>query len=319
MKTRKAYIGISYPLLYNYQTSQFVKGHKKLGPLPNPIIESPVGLMILYDEIWFLSRALCPINMRSLPYVFFVDEQYPEFDFEGITKISTNMLDDFTIACNECPYEIQELLSTTPGMDTHSRIIPVGNASLFFTSNINSFIFDCYVVSALQESYNLDIEMITNSIFTTPETPNSSAFEFTEKLIIHDIPNYLTKLGPYHECFEELRDNEFLKDFRKWILEDHSHIQKAEMSEMCNSVEHAITRAQEESYIAKLKENKSSKFWLSSAKTIISTCLGIPFPQVSICDATSSIARHSIEYKKIKNDRWQGFIIQSNHIINNMK
>src|SRR5262249_35429776 len=31
-------------------------------------------LLMLFDEIWFLSRSLCPQNMRDLPYVRFMDE-----------------------------------------------------------------------------------------------------------------------------------------------------------------------------------------------------------------------------------------------------
>ena len=56
---------------------------------PNPIIESPLGLMIFYDEILFLCRSICPENMRNLPYVKFVDELYTDFCFENIKKSAT--------------------------------------------------------------------------------------------------------------------------------------------------------------------------------------------------------------------------------------
>jgi hypothetical protein len=32
---------------------------------PNPILDSPFGLMLLYDELWFLTKDLCPTNLRN--------------------------------------------------------------------------------------------------------------------------------------------------------------------------------------------------------------------------------------------------------------
>ena len=49
MKKRTAYIGISYPLLYDYRY-QADKSPNDLLDSPNPIIESPLGLMIFYDK-----------------------------------------------------------------------------------------------------------------------------------------------------------------------------------------------------------------------------------------------------------------------------
>ena len=77
MGKRTAYIGLSYPLLYDYN-HQADKSPNDLYSSPNPIIESPLGLMILFDEILFLCRSVCPNNMRQLPYVKFVDELYPD-------------------------------------------------------------------------------------------------------------------------------------------------------------------------------------------------------------------------------------------------
>ena len=52
MKRRIAYIGLSYPLLYDYK-NQAEMTENDVTDSPNPIIESPLGLMILYDELWF--------------------------------------------------------------------------------------------------------------------------------------------------------------------------------------------------------------------------------------------------------------------------
>lgn len=36
--------------------------------------------------ILFLCKSVCPNNMRNLPYVKFVDELYPNFDFHRISE-----------------------------------------------------------------------------------------------------------------------------------------------------------------------------------------------------------------------------------------
>ena len=96
MRKRTAYIGISYPLLYDYE-HQANKGPNDLSDSPNPIIESPLGLMIFYDEILFLCKSVCPNNMRNLPYVKFVDELYPDFYFEGILECADEMENSIAI------------------------------------------------------------------------------------------------------------------------------------------------------------------------------------------------------------------------------
>ena len=92
MKKRTAYIGISYPLLYDYRY-QADKSPNDLLDSPNPIIESPLGLMIFYDEILFLCRSVCPNNMRNLPYVRFVDELFPDFCFKDLLECADEMRD----------------------------------------------------------------------------------------------------------------------------------------------------------------------------------------------------------------------------------
>ena len=69
MKRRIAYIGLSYPLLYDYQ-HQAEMTENDVADSPNPIIESPLGLMILYDELWFLCESICII---IAPFVFVIN------------------------------------------------------------------------------------------------------------------------------------------------------------------------------------------------------------------------------------------------------
>src|SRR5260370_15334750 len=71
---RTDFVGLSTPLFYDYRHPAS-RAPSDLYSSPNPILDSPFGLMLLYDEIWFLCRSLCPENMRESPHVRFLDER----------------------------------------------------------------------------------------------------------------------------------------------------------------------------------------------------------------------------------------------------
>lgn len=52
MGKRAAYIGVSYPLLYDYK-HQADKTINDLWDSPNPIIESPLGLLVFMMKFYF--------------------------------------------------------------------------------------------------------------------------------------------------------------------------------------------------------------------------------------------------------------------------
>jgi hypothetical protein len=70
---RIAYVGLSGPLFYDYGHLA-TPGPADMQSSPNPILDSPYGLLLLFDELWFLTRSVCPENMRELDYVRFLDE-----------------------------------------------------------------------------------------------------------------------------------------------------------------------------------------------------------------------------------------------------
>jgi len=85
---RKAFVGLSTPLFYDYN-------NKKNWKYPNPFLESPLGLVSMSDEIIFFDRSVCPKSMQKLPFVkFFTDkvdindylEKYHEQIYEEINK-----------------------------------------------------------------------------------------------------------------------------------------------------------------------------------------------------------------------------------------
>ena len=71
---RRAFIGLSSPLAYDYKPRLPLVDPRD-GSSPNPILEDAMGLLLFYDELVFLSRHLCPADMRSLDYVSFLTDR----------------------------------------------------------------------------------------------------------------------------------------------------------------------------------------------------------------------------------------------------
>ncbi|MDR4492421.1 MAG: hypothetical protein R2685_16250 [Candidatus Nitrosocosmicus sp.] len=68
--TRVAFVGLSGPTGYDYKNYQ-----DKKSIIPNPILEAPLGLMVLYDKILFLHPSVCPKSMLKLLLIEFLSEK----------------------------------------------------------------------------------------------------------------------------------------------------------------------------------------------------------------------------------------------------
>ncbi len=311
MKKRIAYIGISYPLLYDYQHLA-PKTINDISDSPNPIIESPLGLMILYDELVFLCQSLCPNNMRNLPYVKFVDKMFPDFDFRGILDFIKKAPDTIRII-PEIDFNtiVSSMNLKNWILDTHTHSLQIGNIELSARSDEYLFLFDMYIFQALQELYCIDIELIANSRFRIGMIRSNTDAELVEKIIIPNIPNYLSADGPYHECMEELRYNKYIKDFRSWIIEQHTSLQHTEINEMSNAVNRNIEEVQKATFRKHLDSHSGFSFFKSTGSTIIKTGLGMLNPWISIADAFYGITCNGKETLNAKSVRWQGFVLDS--------
>lgn len=318
MKKRIAYIGLSYPLLYDYKNKARLS-ENDLTDSPNPIIESPLGLLILYDELWFLCESICPDNMRTLPYVKFIDKMFGDLYYEGADVFMEDI--DLKIEADSgLPFtEIVKRMNIDKryGVDNHTHGIRIGNVVRSGNSDTYNLAFDIYVLAALREQGIDNIELIANSRFGINESVNSNRdAEAAEKILIPGIPNYLSVNGPYHPCMEELRSNKYLTDFRKWIMENHNTIQKKEISEMCSDVHRTIEETKKTAFKKYLEDNDKYSFYLSSGKTIIRTAAGIVCAPFSIADAWVGIRSEKKEMCRVNGDRWQGFVVESQDIIN---
>lgn len=324
MNKRIGYIGLSYPLLYDYK-NQASLSKNDLGDSPNPIIESPLGLMILFDELWFLCESICPNNMRNLPYVRFVDKMFDDFYYEG----SSSFIKQANISIQEnAGLSYREIINRLNirdqngfdirGLDIHTHEFKLGSIFTSARSDAYNLAFDMYIFKALQERSGDSIEWITNSKFKLNELSfqNKEAMA-VEKIIISDIPNYLYTDGPYHPCIEELRNNIYLKDFRKWIMENHNTLQSSEINEMCISVEQSIKETKDTLFKKYLDCNNKYAFFKSTGETMLATSAGLLCTPISIVEAIRGIVNHGKESLQAKSKRWQGFVVDAKNIVDN--
>lgn len=315
MKKRVAYIGLLYPLLYDYR-HQAARTFNDLSSSPNPIIESPLGLMVFYDELLFLCRSICPNNMRNLPYVKFVDELYPNFDFADIKKHASEKEREIIIN-NDLSFDtIRKALNVNwNGLDIHTHGLKLGNAEIYATSNERNFLLDLYIFQKLQQLYNSNIEMITNSRYDLAPFNAGAQAEFIDRIIIPGVPNYVGTAGPYHECMEELRENKYLKDFRRWVIKQHSNIQRAEIAEMCTDVERNIEEVKNDVFKKYLDNNSRYSFFKSTSITILKTVGGLAISSISVIDALIGSINKGRKVHDVQSIRWQGFVMDSRDIM----
>ena len=199
MKKRIAYIGLSYPIFYDYR-NQAPLSENDTWDSPNPIIESPLGLMILYDELWFLCESLCPSNMRGLPYIKYIDKLYPDLYYEGaeLFRKDVDLKLDYRGLSYSDMLERMNLNKEFGGLDNHSHEIKIGNVVRMGNADEDNFKFDIYVFMALQEKTEHSVELVSNSRFGMNEFASSpDNAEVIEKIVIPNMPNYLNKEGPF--------------------------------------------------------------------------------------------------------------------------
>ena len=320
MGKRTAYIGISYPLLYDYR-HQANKSVNDLSDSPNPIIESPLGLMIFYDEIVFLCKSVCPNNMRNLPYVKFVDELYPDFDFQGILDHTQEMESSISIISDLSYFDIVKMLNIKAwrGVDTHTHALKIGDAIVSANSNEYSFLFDLYIFEALQNLYDANIELIANSRYTLESFNSGAKAELIDRIIIPGIPNYISIDGPYHSCIEELRENKYIKDFRSWIIKKNTNIQRAEIEEVCVAVQKNIEEVKENIFKEYLENNSGFSYFKSTGNTILKTAAGMLYSPISVIDAFAGCVVGGKNALNAKSVRWQGFVMESQNIVKKIR
>ena len=331
MKKRVAYIGLSYPLFYDYGNPAKMCDND-LQSSPNPILESPMGLLILYDELVFLCKSLCPDNMRELPYVKYVDCLFPELFLSQIQESSWEngkSLNGYLSERNSWTDLRRSMHLDSNGfiVDHHSHALKIADITTSAHFSSSSFAFDIDVFSFLKDNYDPEIEFLSNSMIHCDRFDSGNVVEFTEKIVVRDIPNYLSRSGPYHECMEELRENTNLVSFRKWIIENHMHLSRAEIDDAVRTVYRTIQEKQDEIFMRYLNENSGFETFTSTGKTILKTAAGVvPVPGINLAatiwglnDDLADCADRMNKMFDVQSVRWQGFIVDSRRVLRKME
>jgi len=317
-KTRKAFIGLSSPIFWDYRhlaqkVPSDVKSH------PNPILESPFGLLLLFDEIYFLCRSLCPQNMRNLDYVHFLDEEnlIPDKGESGYFYSLLETLIDKKFNGEEIKFifnrNIKELkndwgINWLGKASDHSHQLNIKGLEqlgLFLEGYPGEYelVIDLLVYESLPIKH---IEFVTNS-FTSKIVQNNSKLscksKLVELLLIENIPNYLSVDGPYHPCIEEIREDENLMHFRKFIANQNIPSSKHEIIDIKSSIESSLKEAQDRVF---LKYFRDYSFFKSCGKSFCSDILGLFIPGLS----TASNIRDKIVNRNIAH-KWQSFLVSS--------
>lgn len=313
---RIAYVGLSTPFFYDYATQTPQTRSNKFSS-PNPVLESPFGLLLLYDEIWFITRSLCPKNMRKLPYVHFLDEEQmlPEIEDIAFPRLDDLIAENEILAKNY--YTVREQLNEEflrqnisitwkVRPDHHTHPLQIGNVQTWATPLDPTLLaWDMEVVRRIGNS---DIELITNSIsqnWLEQHDNQVARVQLTEQLVIHNIPNYLRRNGPYHPSIEEVREDRFLKDFRKWVVQESRRATDREVKQITHDIEERLQQAQDEVF---LKQFSAREHFTSVGKTLMGTAVDIIAPGAS---TLASLGEEIKKYAENRNNRWQAFIVSA--------
>jgi len=309
---RRAFVGLSTPVGFDYQNPASkapADGHSS----PNPILESPFGLLLLFDEIVFLTRSLCPENMRQLPYVRFLDEigkaplltiAQRDASWDAARALSSKRAP--TASGGEESFEASILragASWQMGIDNHSHGLSLGEAQPQANASVENFYLDMFYC---QNAGLQGLELVTNtrlqSALEAATDPASEAW-LAQAIVLKDIPNYLGRRGPYHPAIEEVRENAHLTHFRTWMSERSSKLSLAEIGEARDQVEAVLRDAQENLF---LKHLDPDTYFKSLGKAVVGDLVGLAFPLTGTVTAAFEGAL------KIRSDadmRWQGFIV----------
>ncbi len=294
MKERRSLlIGFSSPIAYSYEV---VKKN-----MPCPILESPIAYCLLYDDIWFISRKLCPPELEKLSFVHFVNEEYFEkLPFKDIPEEEKERLQGWDWK------EWQRIVDLTVGnarewrCDNHSRSFNFGGIQVLPTpgSRANLFI-DRYVAT------RYGFELAEN-------TPNSEAslevdtkvlqISVAEQLVRNQFSTLKAPSGYWHDCLYELREDRFLKDFRRKIgsLEiGDSDLVTAKVDELLCEYRRQIRKTFEKRF-----NFDFPGFVYSTAKFLIGTIPGTG-PLVSGCEWIGEIGKKICDSK---NNAWTAFL-----------
>jgi hypothetical protein len=308
---RIGYVGLSTPSFYDYRNPASRAPSDDVSS-PNPILEGAFGSLLLYDELWFLCRSLCPENMRSLHYIKFLDElnQIPEFDPHWVPA-PNEMFDVAAINAfrksSDAYIKVKKQAKVywNAAADNHTHNLKIGTLRLSGSSwNIKNVVFDMMFAQRLDPKVELITNSFTSCLFKT-EASVRDRIVLSEVLVLDSVPQFLTPSGPYHSCVEEVRESAYLEQFRHWIQTEALSASTKDVKDVKAEVEAKLAESQRKIFLKYLDPKGSYK---SLAETMIGIGLDALVPGASpVKDLIGQLSKE----KEKQGLRWQGFILEA--------
>jgi hypothetical protein len=228
--TRRVYVGNSAPIGYDYSTevqADPLAGIEYSGP--NPVLENVMGLLLCYDEIWFPSEAICPRDMRGLPYVKFINEDFALTERAVVAQKQYRAVDPAEWGIDLDPnhnyvdilHRIRSAVNFEMLLDNHGRWVePFGTGN---AGDPNLFLADVGVARSL----DLSVELAVNTRLSRAaeqllplgigSSYDAVALGVAENVALVRTIDYLGQDGAYHESVEELRSHRLVQEFRSLL------------------------------------------------------------------------------------------------------
>lgn len=320
---RIGYVGLSTPLFYDFKSQGKPLPNERSAP--NPILDGPWGIFLLFDEVWFLTRPLCPRNLREAGFVRFMDEEnlLPE-DLAGLHRRLRENRDQIIKNC----YQQQQLdsyqnwstdywqkvrkvgVTWDAAPDNHSHGVMVNGTALGPNSaNLDNVIFDLALIRSLGPHR---LELITNT-FTKAlffeDTHPQHQQELTQAIVIDDISSFVIPEGPYHPCVEEIRDIPELIDFRRWLSSQPATVSPQDAKQRSEEVRRRIEEEKSKAYLDYLSSWSQVK---NFATTVITTAAD---KLVDFSGPLIELATQWREINDVKKKQWQAFILKSDELL----
>lgn len=327
--TRKAFVGLAGPVFYDYQNLAS-KTQEDTYSSPNPILDSPAALILLYDEIWFLSRSLCPQSMRNLDFVRFLledsttsnllsDFQYDEDgDTEFLGGINQYQRKFFFDNYDMHVFDAGAHWWKTPkaAIDNHTHTINLGAVGQRSANSIRieSGLLDQAILNHIGGDFELVINKFQQQVLfpTSVGTTLGSDVSLPDALVFPGLTARLTPNGPDTDLLGEIRDHGTLHEFRKWISKFDSRVSTSELRTIEAEVNDAI-----QSHYRKLWDKfNPATFHTSISKTVLTEGIGFIHP---IFGKAAKAAKTFAEYKELKSGRWSAFLGRARHITSTQK
>jgi hypothetical protein len=250
--------------------------------------------------------------MRDLPYVRFLDEQnqIPSFDPTWLPEpnqiFDSRALSEFQES-SAAYQKVKEQAKVywDAAADNHTHDLRIGDLHLGGNSwRVKNVVFDVLFAERLPQKVELITNSFTSRLFKT-EASVRDRLMLSEALILESVPQFLSPAGPYHPCLEEVRESQYLSQFRKWIQTDAPFARSKEVKEAQTEVEAKLARSQEDLFLKHLDPKGSFK---STAETILGVGLDALVPGAS---TVKDLIGQLSEERKKEGLRWQGFILDA--------